>query len=117
MTPSQSSLPNKTGKKLSTPRRTAILKALADPKRFQLLEKIAKAPCPIGCADALAALAIAPATLSHHIKELETAGLIHSRRQGKFIYLSLNPEVWSALLASLAALTPAYCGPVASSNT
>jgi len=101
----------KTKKKLPRSRQTAILKALADPTRFQLLEKIAKARCPLGCADALASLAIAPATLSHHIKELETAGLIHSRRQGKFIYLSINPEVWSSLLASLAALAPAYCGP------
>jgi ArsR family transcriptional regulator len=106
----QTIAPAKT-KKITTLRRTAILKALADPKRFQLLEKIAKAPCPLGCADAKASLAIAPATLSHHIKELETAGLIHTQRQGKFVYLSLNPEVWSALLASLAALTPADCAP------
>jgi ArsR family transcriptional regulator len=111
MTASQSSLATRTNKKLSTPRRTAILKALADPKRFQLLEKIAKAPCPIGCAEALATLAVAPATLSHHIKELETAGLIYTRRQGKFVFLSLNPDVWSSLVASLAALTPAYCRP------
>jgi ArsR family transcriptional regulator len=113
MSASQISAPTKAQKKLSTPRRSSILKALADPKRFQLLEKIAKAPCPLGCAEARATLAIAPATLSHHIKELETAGLIHAQRQGKFIYLSLNPEAWSALLASLAALTPAYCGPSA----
>ena len=116
MTASHSSLPTKTSKRLSTPRRTAILKALADPKRFQLLEKIAKARCPLGCTEALAALAIAPATLSHHVKELESAGLIHAQRQGKFVYLSPNSEVWSALLASLAALTPANCGPATRSN-
>jgi len=116
MAVSKSSPPTKTSKKLSRPRQTQILKALADPKRFRLLEKIAKASCPLGCAEALATLAIAPATLSHHIKELETAGLIHAQRQGKFVYLSLNPEVWSALLASLAALTPAYCGPTATAR-
>jgi ArsR family transcriptional regulator len=108
------SRPVKARKALPRSRQTAILKALADPTRFQLLEKIAKAQCPLGCADALATLAIAPATLSHHIKELEAAGLIHTRRQGKFVYLSLNPEVWSALLASLAALTPAHCGSASS---
>lgn len=96
--------------RLNRPRQTAILKALADPKRFQLLEKIAKAQCPLGCAEARAALAVAPATLSHHIKELESTGLIHAERRGKFVYLSLKPEVWSALIASLAALTPASCG-------
>lgn len=98
-------------KRISRPRQIAILKALADPKRFQLLEKIAKSRCPLGCAEALTALAIAPATLSHHIKELETAGLIRAERSGKFVHLSLKPEVWSALLASLAALSPADCGP------
>ena len=39
-------------------RRTAILKALADPRRFELLERIAKAGCPLGCAQALAAEAL-----------------------------------------------------------
>jgi len=107
----------KPSKSLSKPRQAAILKALADPKRFQLLEKIAKARCPLGCTEALATLAIAPATLSHHVKELESAGLIHAQRQGKFVYLSLKPEVWSALLASLAALTPTFCGPATSSST
>src|SRR6478609_3127562 len=60
--------------RLTRTRRIAILKALADPKRFELLEKIAKANCPLGCSVASTALAIAPATLSHHIKELESAG-------------------------------------------
>jgi ArsR family transcriptional regulator len=60
--------------RLTRARRTAILKALADPRRFELLERIAKAGCPLGCSQALAALPISAATLSHHIKELETAG-------------------------------------------
>jgi ArsR family transcriptional regulator len=107
VTKKSSTKPNR----ISAPRRTAILKALADPKRFQLFEKIAKSRCPLGCAEALTTLAIAPATLSHHIKELESAGLIRGERRGKFVYLSLNPDLWSALLAFLAALTPTDCGP------
>ena len=87
----------------------ALLKALADPKRFELLERIAKASCPLGCAQAQAALEIAPATLSHHIKELETAGLIEVKRQGKFHYLSLRPGVLDALARSLAALESTNC--------
>jgi ArsR family transcriptional regulator len=89
---------------LSRARRTIILKALADPHRLQLLERIATSSCPLGCAEARAALAISPATLSHHIKELESAGLVRVERAGKFIHLSLRPEVWSSLVASLAAL-------------
>ena len=90
--------------RLTRAKRTAILKALADPRRFELLEKIAKANCPLGCTQALAALPISAATLSHHVKELETAGLIEIRREGKFHFLSLRPGVLDALAANLAAL-------------
>ena len=90
--------------RLSRFRRTVILKALADPRRLELLERIAASTCPLGCAEALSTLSISPATLSHHIKELEAAGLVHVERAGKFIHLSLRTEVWSALVASLAAL-------------
>jgi ArsR family transcriptional regulator len=96
--------------RLSHARRAAILKALADPRRFELLERIAKASCPLGCAEARSALAISPATLSHHVKELEAAGLVHVEREGKFIYLTMQPGVLDALAAGLAALSPISCG-------
>ena len=85
-------------------RRALILKALADPRRFRLLELVAAADSPLSCAVAREALTISPATLSHHIKELEAAGLVRAERQGKFVFLSLRPEVWSAFQDSLAAL-------------
>ncbi|MGA2649254.1 MAG: helix-turn-helix domain-containing protein [Terracidiphilus sp.] len=97
--------------RLTRARRTAILKALADPRRFELLERIAKAGCPLGCAQALAALPISAATLSHHIKELETAGLIHVRREGKFHFLTVRPGVLQAVAAALSAMEIAPCGP------
>jgi ArsR family transcriptional regulator len=90
--------------RLTRARRTAILKALADPRRFELLQRVACSACPVGCTEARAALSISPATLSHHIKELETAGLVHVQRAGKFHFLSLRAEVWTAFLASLASL-------------
>jgi len=31
---------------------------------------------------------LAPATVSHHLKELKNAGLINMERRGKFIYLT-----------------------------
>jgi len=96
--------------RISKARQVVILKALADPRRYELLERIAKAGCPLGCAQALAALPISAATLSHHIKELEAAGLIEVRREGKFAYLSLKPGVLAALAASLNALETRSCG-------
>ena len=95
--------------RLSRARQTAIFKALADPHRFELLQQIAKAGCPLGCSKALASMPISAATLSHHIKELETAGLIEVRREGKFAYLTLRPGVLEAVAASLAALETSSC--------
>lgn len=94
--------------RLTRAQRTAILKALADPKRFELLENIARAKC-LGCAQAHEALAIAPATLSHHIKELQTSGLIDVRREGKFAFLSIKPGVLEALSAYLQSLSSPSC--------
>jgi ArsR family transcriptional regulator len=105
MTASTNLVPSQKAK-LTRARRTAILKALADPRRFELLERISKAGCPLGCSQALAALPISAATLSHHIKELETAGLIDVRREGKFHYLTLRPGVLDSLAAGLVALEP-----------
>jgi ArsR family transcriptional regulator len=95
--------------RLNQAQRGLVLKALADPRRFELLQQIAKAGCPLGCSQALAALPITAATLSHHIKELETAGLIEVRREGKFAYLSLRPGVLGSLAAGLTALEPDSC--------
>ena len=95
--------------RLTRARRTAILKALADPRRFELIERVAKAGCPLGCSEALAALPISAATLSHHVKELESAGLITVRREGKFHFLTIRPGVLKSLSAGLAALEPGSC--------
>lgn len=94
---------------LDSTRRTAILKALADPRRFELLERIASAGCAMNCSQARAALPISAATLSHHVKELESAGLIRIERDGKFHMLSLEPGVLDELTATLNALR--CCGP------
>lgn len=92
--------------RLTRAQRTAILKALSDPKRFELLETIAQSQCPLGCTAAHEALSIAAATLSHHIKELQASGLIDVRREGKFAFLSIKPGVLEALSLYLQSLSP-----------
>ena len=104
-----SSTPSAKPNRLTRAQRTAILKALSDPKRFELLETIARSNCPLGCTAAHEALSIAPATLSHHIKELQTSGLIDVRREGKFAFLSIRPGVLEALSAYLQSLSPSSC--------
>ena len=93
--------------RMAQAQRTAILKALADPRRFEVLERIANSGCALSCSQTLADLPIAAATLSHHLKELEAAGLIHVQREGKYHMLSVQPGVLDAMAETLQALSSA----------
>jgi ArsR family transcriptional regulator, arsenate/arsenite/antimonite-responsive transcriptional repressor len=77
-----------------------IAKALADPRRFEILERIADCK-EMACADLKCDLPITAATLSHHLKELQDAGLIDVRREGKFAHMQLKRQVWKDYLARL----------------
>jgi len=81
----------------------AISKAISDPTRYEILQHIArKDACT--CADLRMCSAITAATLSHHLKELESAGLITIARKGKFALPSFRREVWKNYLAKLSQL-------------
>jgi ArsR family transcriptional regulator len=102
--------------RMTQARRTAILKALADPRRFEVLERIANSGCALSCSQTLADLPIAAATLSHHLKELETAGLIHVQREGKYHMLSVQPGVLEAVAETLHSLGAACPNTAALKN-
>jgi ArsR family transcriptional regulator len=79
----------------------AILKAIGDPRRMEILERLSACEVDLGCSGLRDCMPISAATLSHHVKELENAGLIRIEREGKFARLSLRRDVWKAFLLSL----------------
>ena len=79
---------------------TRIAKALADPRRFELLEMIAAAD-EMACKRMVEAFPESQATISHHLKELATAGLIEARREGQCGHYRACPEVLAAYTAEL----------------
>lgn len=78
----------------------AITRALSDPRRFEILQHIAAKSCA-ACSDLRSAFPISAATLSHHLKELESCGLIETNRRGKFVDTTFCRAAWDAYLAEL----------------
>ena len=77
-----------------------IAKALADPRRFEILEHIAK-QSEMGCRHLCGCFPVRQATISHHLKELSSAGLVESRKDGQFVYYKTRPVVLEAYVDEL----------------
>ncbi|MFM9995367.1 MAG: ArsR/SmtB family transcription factor [Phycisphaerales bacterium] len=96
----------------------ALFAALGNPHRLRVFLKLA-ACCPPGtaCCDAqdmsrcvgeiAQGLKIAPATLSHHLKELQAAGAIRCSRRGRNIDCCIDLETVNRLAAFFGGPVPA----------
>jgi ArsR family transcriptional regulator, arsenate/arsenite/antimonite-responsive transcriptional repressor len=80
-----------------------IAKALADPRRFAILEAVASTEGELACQRLVAAFPVSPATISHHLKELATAGLVDVRREAQQVFLRYRKETMAAYLAAVQA--------------
>jgi ArsR family transcriptional regulator, arsenate/arsenite/antimonite-responsive transcriptional repressor len=89
------------GKRLTRGQVLLIAKALGDRRRYEILMRLGE------CRDAIARGAVRdcaqidPATLSHHMKELELAGLVEVVREGKFASYVLRRDVFEAFFRRL----------------
>lgn len=77
-----------------------IAKALADPRRFQILEEIANCR-EVGCQRLCEQFPVAQPTMSHHLKELSGAGLIEPWREGQFVFYRFRADVFEDYLSAL----------------
>jgi ArsR family transcriptional regulator len=88
----------------------ALLKALSDPIRLQVIEALGDGECCV--CELTAELGLAQSKLSFHLKVLKEAGLLADRQEGRWIYYRLQGEAieqlrgWLGELAS-SCITPA----------
>ena len=80
-----------------------IARALADPRRYGILRHLREERGEMPCSAVLECVGIGAPTLSHHMKELETAGLVLPIREGKSVRYVLQKNVIAAYLAQVEA--------------
>jgi ArsR family transcriptional regulator, arsenate/arsenite/antimonite-responsive transcriptional repressor len=86
--------------KMASEKFDRISKAIADPQRREILQKLAIS-AKLNCSDIHALFDISQPTVSHHLKELFYAGLVEKEKQGQFCYYHVNSEVLAAYMIEL----------------
>jgi ArsR family transcriptional regulator len=82
-----------TGRNLETAIR--LFRALGDETRLRLIDRLREGEqCVCDLTDELEA---GQSRLSFHLKTLKDAGVVTDRRQGRWVYYALNPEMFEAL--------------------
>jgi ArsR family transcriptional regulator len=71
----------------------AVLKAIGDPTRIQMLHMLRAATEPVCVCDLTAAFDLGQPTISHHLARLREAGLVTSFKRGIWAFYQLNPAM------------------------
>ncbi len=81
-----------------------ISKALADETRLRIFEAISSCD-QMNCGQIVSLRGVTPATVSHHLRILEEAGLIKCQREGQFVFSKANPKAIGEYTQALTTLT------------
>ncbi len=88
-----------------------LLAALADPARLAIVRQLASDGSVCAC-DFSACDGLSQPTVSHHLRVLREAGLVHGERRGTWIWYRLDPAVADRLAAIAVELSRAgYARP------
>lgn len=83
-------------------RAARVFRALADETRLDIIMRLTDGEeCVCNLTDALET---GQSRLSFHLKTLKNAGLVRDRREGRWVYYALNPEVIDEVERWVAAL-------------
>ena len=84
-----------------------MLKALAHPARIAIIEYLIQTESCI-CGDIVNVLPLAQPTVSQHLKELKSAGLITGNISGNAICYCIDEENWNKIKSMTVGLFDAY---------
>ncbi len=85
---------------LDDARLVRVLKALADPTRFRMVQEIAAAG-ELSCGEVQEHFDVSQPTISHHLKILTDAGILVQRIEGKHRYTSVDRALVNSVLDSI----------------
>ncbi|MBM2826010.1 MAG: hypothetical protein HW403_74 [Dehalococcoidia bacterium] len=74
-----------------------VFKALSDRTRYQMVRML-YAKGEVGCAEFQEAFPLSASALSHHYRVLDNAGLIETRKEGLYVYHSLNRDTLESVI-------------------
>ncbi len=90
-------------------RLASMLKALAHPARIAIIQYIIKSNTCI-CGDLVEELGLAQPTISQHLKELKSAGLIQGTIEGTSVCYCIDTKVWKQLKSTVDSFFVSYDG-------
>ena len=85
----------------------AMMKALAHPARIAIIQHLIKTNACIN-GDLVEVLGLAQPTISQHLKELKTAGLIQGTIEGTSVCYCIDPKVWKQFKTSFESFFVGY---------